>query len=362
MKTFLRSYWPTLTLAPLFLGFLVTNPLHAKPLGQLQLTETLLTPKLSYTKETNDNDLSLSPYYLALQWNVNPVSMNFKVGDRRLLLQSKIFQTKESRKAEEEQSLGVIEAYGEVRTLYGQFNLGLIPISFSQGGSVKDYEVIFDRSLYSQWGVTPLRDYGLSWSNTYNGYFTTLTARFGESTPQNKDQQLFANGYWGWRHSDAFTLSFGAQFGHTKNQSPIAEENPFTLTGFLPQSKSTWAVSAASLYSHTPTFSVLLDLYLGHYAQQERKTKFQAGSLDVEAKLFYRLSLVSRIEAFDPNTHTPKDDLVLGNLGLSFKNLYNHSRIVLYWSRYFHGGLFKKDDRIHLKWILSSQSKQESEY
>src|SRR5690606_34021741 len=101
------------------------------------------------------------------------------------------------------EELGFYEAYGEYVGVNGQLRMGLIPLNFGYDGILDQSERIFKRALPYSERILGLRDLGLSYFTSHNGYYTEIVGHNGEIDNQ-QDGRLWTTGRWGWSNDRNF--------------------------------------------------------------------------------------------------------------------------------------------------------------
>ncbi len=216
----------------------------AELLGQFRLKDFVLRPTLAVVDQ-EPVELSLSHSSLAVSWWQEPdLSVHFRLGPRSLRNSPRWYGLEVEQR--EALSLHFVEAYVQRRWLNSQISLGLIPLKYSLEGALTEGDLVWPRGLLFSERWVGLRDYGLSWDSSHNGFFTRLNIHHGE-TSANLDGRYWFTGTWGWSDQRNLILGASAQSGRTTASSTDPDGLGFEdleagrMAGFDPELPATWS-------------------------------------------------------------------------------------------------------------------------
>ncbi len=305
-KVFSAGIWAVLGLG-LGLGSGHRALAHPEQLGEFRLKEFVLRPSLAVTRSESSAQLSLGQSSLAWGWILTPpnpsgrayqpeLSAQFRVGDSSLRSPPLMHPQKERRG---ELQLTFVEAFGVLSGIYGELSLGLLPLNYALEGAMGEGELLLPRSQLFSERVVGLRDHGVSWRSSYNGYFTQQTIHQGRNE-MSRQGAWWYTGTWGWREARGrMLMGLSAQKARLVAGESLEEEGSGpeaemrariggAFLGFDPALGSQWQMGSLflSVGQLTQSWQLKTQWTYGRRLQEglpdsQRTSTFQAFNLDL---------------------------------------------------------------------------------
>jgi hypothetical protein len=329
----------------LFLIFQTPGSLAAtEKLGRVELTDVLVKPTF-LLKEPQEGEFDLNESSIEFAWYLeNQLQANIRLGSRSLL--NSMARYSEPNPDE----LGLIEAFAQYSSVYGQVRAGLIPLQYGAEGAMNEREIYFQRSLLLERRVLPLRDVGLEYSVQHNGYYSDLKVHNGESQ-DNVDGRMWVSGNWGWKDREKFKVGLAGLSGTTK---PIATATSSdTLANVDETLPAKWRMGTFFLQWYPSEWKTVLEWTMGEVEQlDDVQGKFSGGHAD----LFYetkRWAAMIRWDYFEPNSQVKNDIERRASIGWIFKNQSQTAQLKLIGTKIEEDGAKVANDELWLIWQLS---------
>ena len=317
-------------------------------LGKLEVIDLLLRPEFRYEDQSDANGFGFAQSQVGFLWSLkSELSAVIRIGNESLRSKPRFF-----RNPEEQESWGVIEAYGQFQTNYGKFEAGLLPLQFGAEGSIHETQLVFERPMVQRQGLVALRDLGFRYGVEFNGFFTDFTFHNGETTDQS-DGRFFLSSKWGWRSEKTqFRGGLMAQTGRMKAES-LRDNLP--LFGGAPSDEDS-LMRMGGLFARfeKKNWLILFDFLIGEILQDKTlSNKFSTGHLDAYWRMSSHFSIQARYDYFDPD-HTVRRSLrqeITG--GFHLHDLYKTNSLILNYTHVLPERSVPRQDRILLSWRIT---------
>ncbi|MCB0362383.1 MAG: hypothetical protein KDD35_06660 [Bdellovibrionales bacterium] len=327
-------------------------------MGQLSFEELSLRAGY-FVSEGQNSEFNLNESLIGFSWRLDKNIRSFVGLGGLKLINSPLHYSSSS-----SHEWGLVEAYGEYMTSYGRWRFGLIPLEYAIEGSRRESELEWSRSLLFKRRVVGLRDYGISYSIDYEGFYSRWAFHNGEGDGKNaRDSRVWMTSSWGWTNFDKLNFGFSGNTGRT---APIATSvSGDNLAGVDPTQSAKW--SMATFYLHywtTKSWSSLLELTWGGREQDEAlvaegRGKFFSGHFDWAYDWSSQMGILLRGDYFDPNLGVSGDIEREFSLAWSFRSQEGNSRLYLMGTKVLEEGGEKSqinNDLFQIVWHLSSES------
>jgi hypothetical protein len=323
------------------------TPAHAailhEDIGELKIHDLLLRPNFML-KEPTQGAFSIGESSFALRWELEKKYFGVvRVGPRTLLNPLAHFSSTVN------DDLFLVEAFAEYHSPYGRFRLGRLPVEFGWEGRQWERNLIFPRSLLFQNRAMMLRDVGVAYDITHNGYYTGFVVHDGEGD-RDVDGRIWYTARWGYK-ADNWEIGLAGQTGSTK---PVATSSSGdTLAGVDPSEQARWRLGG--LYSHIDGrhWYWTFETYLGEREQKGQVGKFGTGHMDYGYEFTKEYSAHIRLDAFDPDMSVDRD--LQRNVSLAFElsNPTHSSNLILIGTKVLEASHQVGNDELRLVWSLS---------
>ncbi len=318
---------------------------HAREaLGEVKVDNLVVRPQF-HLVEPAKGDFKIGESLFSVRWLMDEkTSAVFTIGSKSLLGTSVHYTNVEN------EDLGFVEAYGEYKFDYGTFRAGLQPVEYSLEGKIPEADLNMPRTLIFQKRWVPLRDVGLSYEISNDGYFTHIMVHNGESGP-NLDGRPWVTAIWGWEGL-RLRMGLAGQTGSTKPESTSSSAD--TLAGVDPSFEAQWRQGGPFIQWTPPNWQMRLEVDLGELVQEEKIRKYSSGSFTVTHELnsfFWGL----RYDQVDPNQSRDNDRISEVSLALGLVSARRTSRLFLVGAKVFEEGAQIPNDELRLIWHLTPQ-------
>ncbi len=294
----------------------------AEKLGKFDIDDITLRPRM-YVQEEQNSGFGLGESSIGFYWKKDEtLSTHWRIGPRFLLNTPAFFGDADT----SAKDVATLEAYGEWAGVYGKLRLGLLPVDFGIEGRKKESELLFPRSFIFEERWVNLRDVGINYEIENNGYYTELTIHNGEGL-DNPDQRVFVTSRWGWTDFENLDVGFSAHTGTTKPESTSLAKTH--LAAFDKDEKSLLRI--LDLYGdwHPHGWKLAFEVQAGELEQQEEKTPFKMGYIDLGHRQSDFFSFTFRYEHYDPNYHADDDLKKRISLAFEFSDRLGNSSLIL---------------------------------
>lgn len=329
-------------------AFLISSPTFAitEKLGRVELTDVLIKPWFEL-KEPQEGEFQIGDSSVQFTWFLeNHFQSKIRIGPKTLLNPMARFNTPPST------DIGLVEAYGQYSSLYGQLRAGMIPINYAAEGSLSEAELYFERHKLFEQRVLPLRDMGLEYSVQHNGYYSDLKVHNGEGQT-NPDGRMWVTGNWGWKDRNKFQVGLAGLTGTTK---PISTSTSADNLANVDEAKEArWRMGTFFLRWFPSEWKTMMELTMGEVTQGEGDHvigKFAGGHVDLifEKPLW---GMMARWQYFNPNSEAKNDLQRETSIGFIFKNASQTSQLKLIGTKIVEDGVPVANDELRVIWQLT---------
>ena len=332
----------------------LSNDFRYNIIGDLSVSDLLLAPTFIY-QETEGADKSHSGFapgqsYAAVTWRRDRFLLAvFKVGSKTLIGTPARYAAPST-----SDELGLIEAYGQVDFDYGRFRFGLVPIPFGLEGGDAEARLRFPRSLLFRLRLINIRDYGISYRITSQGFFTDWAIHNGEGGP-DLDNEAWLTARWGWQGFNFLRLGFSGTVGRTdpKSTNPTGTANSDTLASMVIEDFSRVRIANFFAWWDTHPIRVAFEATTGDTQQGGTNHQLKAFHGDFEYEAGQNWSFLARYDTANPNVDFPNNTFTEVSAGLAWRSLYENSVVTLIGSKEFHEDPKDGYHRVLLSWKIT---------
>ncbi len=287
----------------LIMALLLTSTLvkadSSENLGTFRFSEFSLKPLLNLQEE-NNSEFALQTTYLGFEWRRDEyLRGQLLLGSSDMILPSVWFSPTY------QPSFGIVEAYLEGRSVFGEFRAGLVNLMMGYEGAEPEWAWILPPTRFHQQAWMINRDFGFQFLYSTYPFTTVMTVSNGESSMNNPDNKFWYSGLWKVKNSDGYGAQVSAQVGDTTPAStngslPSVAASKY-LFAFDPTLNAKIRVGAASIYRDDGRSLYLLEAGSGDILQGIVKNSFAFAHLDLAIRLGGDLHLLARYEQDQPN-------------------------------------------------------------
>ena len=318
----------------------------AERVGILDVSEVLLRPALILVEgDGMEFDLQDSRFKVGWRRDRN-FSSTLAIGSRSSTNLPQFFSEEAP-----DRDLGIFEAYAQYEGVYGRFRAGLIPLSFGHDATVSAHDRVFPRPMIYSERLVALRDFGVSFYTSYNGYYTELIAHNGEIDHKPNDGNLWLTSRWGWSNERDFSVQISAQAGSTNKEA--TENGASGLAGFDSERDAQWRSASFFAAWNSRKWEVVYQSSSGEVEQDSDKGRFVSHQFDLTHYFRPTFGMGLRYDSLDPNTRESGDQETRSSLVLIFQSEDGSSAVHLVGTK---RRLEKNDinnDEIRLSWRLT---------
>ena len=277
------------------------------------------------------------------------LSAQAKVGSKSLLGRPSRYGS-----AEPLDEIGLIEAYGQLDSDYGRLRGGLVPIPFGLEGGDAESRLKLPRSLLFQSRLVNLRDYGVSYRITFDGFFSDWAAHNGEGGP-DLDGETWMTARWGWQGFKFLRIGVSGTAGRTSPEStqPVGSTHTSDEAGLDIGDFSRVRIANAFLWWDTRPIRLALEGSTGDVRQRDRSAKLRSFHADLEVEAGESLSFLSRYDTIDPRDDRQGDTITEVSFGLAWRSAYENSVVTLVGTKRFQEDPSAGAHRVQLAWRLT---------
>lgn len=312
-------------------GILDQASVDQEKLGKVFLSDLFLSPRFNYS-EPKSGKFLVGNSYAAADWTRGEiVSGHFAFGTKSLLGVPARYGVANG------QDFAIIEAYAQIATDYGRVRLGLQPIPFGLESGVNEANLRFERSLLYQHGLMGIRDLGLGYSISNDGFFNDWLIHNGEGGQDLDDQTWFTTrvGY----HRNFFTGGLSAQTGKTNPLSTDPNGNLIStpagsepVTNINIDEGAKYRLFNIFFAYRSKDIETTLEFTTIDIYQADRNYHPNTGHLDLYVPFKEIWGALFRYDYFDSkDSANPTNQQY--TLGLCLKSKYETSNLYLYASR-----------------------------
>jgi hypothetical protein len=337
-------------IASLFLLLLMGWPegSYAEQLGTLEV-EDLTLRAAGLVREGQYAEFNLRESIVGFRWTLDrSLQAKIALGSLSLLNVPARFAATSS------QDLGMVEAYGEYLSPYGEFRMGLIPLEHGLGGLAREADLQLGRSLIYSRRVVGLRDYGASFHTEHKGYYTRMTIHNGEGG-ENLDGRMWMTAHWGWTDHEKVNVGFSGTTGTTKPLSTSTSGD--TLAGVNHTLEAKWRMGTGFAHWAPHRWNVALSGSWGEVEQDNKLgRKFISGSFDLGYDLTPNFGFLGRFDYFDPNDKVRVDGEKEISVAWVWRSREGNSRLYAVATRIEEEGPRINNDEFRLIWQMTPES------
>ncbi len=320
-------------------------------LGKVFLSDLFLSPRFNYA-EPKSGQFQIGRSYAAADWSRGElVSGHFAFGTKSLLGVPTRYGVVNG------QDFAMVEGYAQLSSDYGRVRLGLQPIPFGLETGINEANLRFERSLLFQRGFMGIRDIGLGYSISNDGFFNDWLIHNGESGQELDNQTWFTTrvGY----HQNFFTGGLSAQTGKTNPQATDPSGNlastpagSFPATGInIDQGAKYRFFNIFFSYRSKDIESGIefttIDIY-----QTGQNTHPNTGHLDVFVPFKEVWGALFRYDYFEPKDSTSPTSQQY-TIGACYRSRFETSNLYLYGSRNVLPAPLNDSHQVLLVWRVS---------
>lgn len=318
-------------------------------IGQLTVEEVLLRPTY-VSEEVAGGTFNFGDSSFRVRWEKDKnISATIAIGS---VLEKNLPVIYD--KNEQEDDLGFYEAYADYKGLYGRIRAGLLTLNYGHYGSLLNLERIFPRpQIYTQ-RVIGLRDYGVSFYTSHNGYFTELIGHNGELDSKEQDGNIWTTARWGWSDDRRLAIQLSAQTGRTKPVSTVNGSNGATaLAGWDNTASSLWRTGAFSIFWTPRRSEVVAQFFAGERVQGTTEGKMMSAQLELIHYFGDYWGLGFRHDEFDPNKNLDGDRQTQTSMLAFVKSADSSSLLSVILSKNIEEANERPNDQILVSWRLT---------
>lgn len=316
----------------LFLVWFTSSVGYAdEQLGKLGISDILLQTHLKFT-ESSGGEFGLDRSFVFAQWEYDKsLSAEIGLGQLSYIVPSRFSNTLTTLNTD----FGFFEAYGQWNSNYGLLRAGLVPINFGYEGGVRESRRVLPDTLFLENRYFGMRDYGVTYFISHNGFFTHSTVHNGEGG-QDVDGNLWFTSKLGWKNRAGLEAAFSGQVGEFKTTVETKTRMASLHTAF-------------NLYK----INFVMEGFVGDSKSTLSYEQFRAWHVDLSHPVG-DVGIQIRYDALDPNKTTIDDETSRWIAGLNISNEQRTSTLYLWGIKNLEGGTKVNNDEIMLAWKLNS--------
>ncbi len=315
-------------------------------LGQVELTDVLIKPWFEL-REPQEGEFQVGESSVQFTWFLEShFQSKIRIGPKTLLNPMARFNIRPTT------DIGLVEAFGQYSSLYGQVRAGMIPLNYGAEGSLTEAELYFPRHNLFEQRVIPLRDVGFEYSVQHNGYYSDLKVHNGEGE-SNPDGRMWVSGNWGWKDRSKFQVGLAGLTGTTKPVSTNTSGD--TLANVDEAQEAHWRMGTFFIRWFPGQWKTLLEVTMGEVEQgpdDKVMGRFKGGHFDLifEKPLW---AVMARWQYFEPSSESKNDLQRETSVGVIFKNFSQTSRLKIIGTKIMEDGNKVANDELRLVWQLT---------
>lgn len=289
---------------------------ETETLGSFRFSEFSLRPGLNL-QEINGSQFDLENTYLGFEWKRDENLLGHVWIGSSDMIQPAVWFSRQNLPA-----LGIVEAYLEGRSPYGDFRAGLVNVQQGYEGSVPDWALLLPLTHVRKNGWFINRDFGFQFRFSTAPFLSVFTISNGESSMSNLDNKFWASGLWQIKNSEGYGVLFTAQVGGTTAASTSAsggvgasQANSTFKFNFDPNQASKIRSGTMAFFKEENRNLYLIEGGSGDLIQGSTKSSYNFGHLDVVHYVGGDLSLLLRYERSQSNLDDINSILESSSLG-----------------------------------------------
>ena len=343
------------------LGEPTSNNLRYGSVGELNVSDLLLEPIYLYEERSTSvgsfgqSKSGFKPGYslLGVQWRRDRyLSGILKLGSKYLIGAPARYVPQSPT-----DDIGIIEGYGQIDSDLGRLRVGLVPIPFGYEGGDAEARLRFPRSLAFQYRLVNLRDYGVSYRITYDGFFSDWAIHNGEGGP-DLDNEAWMTARWGWQGAQFVRIGVSGSAGRTSPQSTFPGGTPGTpqtleAAGLDVTKISRVRLAHAFVWWDTRPIRMLVEATAGDVRQESREGKVKALHVDFEYETSPTWSLLTRYDSMDPRDDLQGDTITEASAGIAWRSTYENTIVTLIGTKRYSEDPSEGNHRVQLTWRIS---------
>jgi hypothetical protein len=318
-------------------------------LGILKIDDLTVRTTINSLEDTG-GDFSLYGSSLGARWvgNAN-YSAQVRLGSRELINYTNYYADATTTDSTREE-VGFYEAYGQYVGAYGTIRAGLIPLDFGRDGRAIEALRVFERSSLFREHAVGLRDMGVSFLTSHNGFFTQLIFHNGEVDLES-DGETWVTGRWGYQNSKNFTVSVSGQTGRVKPTTTSGSS--FTLAGVDSSASAHWRHGVLTFEGESRHWDWGVEFGGGEVEQRFASNGYFVALTEVMYRSSKSAELSFRWDHFDPNNRLPNDTESRLALGFNLKSDNGISKLILTGVKVLEEKSQIANDEVRVAWVLT---------
>lgn len=293
-------------------------------MGELTISDIFLEPGFSYL-EGRKGSFSQGSSYLALSWyRDRRISATVKLGTAGLLGQPRRFALQPIAN-----QIEFVESYAQADSLYGRLRLGLIPIPFGLEGGDAERRLLFPRSQLFRERFMVLRDQGVSYRISANGFFSDVAIHNGEGGA-DLDNEIWLTSRVGWQGGRFLQLGFSGSVGRTSPASTDPNGTASSANAWMDVGKAA-KIRIVNLFVEwlDRPWDFVMEATTGDTIQGDLVIKTVAGHVDLTYDLGETATLLTRYDLLSPRNDVASPQMVEYSGGLALRTAYRNANLYL---------------------------------
>jgi hypothetical protein len=308
---FLRTLFCFLSLLA-YSTFVYADP--AENLGTFRFSEFSLKPLL-HVQEENNSEFSVQTTYLGFEWKRDE-----NLRGQLLLGSSDMIQPAVWFGQPNLPAFGIVEAYLEGRSPFGDFRAGLVDLEQGYEGAVPEWAWVLPPTHFHQNGWLINRDFGFQFRFATYPFRTLFTISNGESSATNPDNKFWYSGLWELKNSEGLGVLMTAQEGETTPLSTNGTNPSIAATTykfvFNPAVNSKIRVGTLAVFKDDGHSLYLIEAGSGDILQSGQTNSFAFGHVDVAWHVGGDTTILARVEQDQANNSNYATAVTSSSLGL----------------------------------------------
>ncbi len=287
-----------------FIGFFILTSTSVKAenqenLGTFRFSEFSLKPLLRVQEESG-SAFALQTTYLGFEWKRDE-----NLRGELLLGSNDMIQPGIWFGPTNQPSFGIVEAFLEGKSPFGDFRAGLVNLQMGYEGAEPEWAWVLPPTHFHQQAWMLGRDFGFQFHFSTYPFTTVMTISNGESSMTNSDNKFWYSALWKIKNSEGYGALVTAQVGETTalstgGVSPSLAASKYKFA-FNPNSDAKIRVGALALFKDDGKSLYLLEGGSGDILQTSMKNSFAFAHLDLAFRMGGDLQILLRFEQDQPN-------------------------------------------------------------
>lgn len=268
-------------------------------LGVFRFSEFSLKPLL-HLQEESGSAFQIQATYLGFEWRRDE-----NLRGQMLLGSSDLIQPAVWFSPVTEPAFGIVEAYLEGRSIYGDFRAGLVNLQMGYEGAMPEWAWVLPPTHFHQQAWMIARDFGFQFHFTTYPFTTMFTISNGETTTNNPNNKFWYSSLFELKNSEGLGILFTAQVGQTTTaatggSNPTLAQSKYGFA-FNPNLDAKIRVGSISFFQDDGRSLYLLEGGSGDILQSSTINSFAFGHIDFAIRLVGDLNLLLRYEQDQTN-------------------------------------------------------------